>query len=111
AALLDEVVDHDLRAERVEVRAAAGERAAVVVDHADLDLLALRERGRGGHGGRGEDGGEQECREASRHGGKPSLWRGLRAPVLPLSRRGPNSSSGAPCSLSSSASSVTSCST
>src|SRR5262249_41286057 len=42
AALLDEVVDHDLRAERVKLGAAAGERARVVVDDADLELLGLR---------------------------------------------------------------------
>src|SRR5207245_1860146 len=44
AALLDEVVDHDLGAERVELGAAARERAGVVIDDADLQLLALRRR-------------------------------------------------------------------
>jgi hypothetical protein len=41
AALLGEVVDHDLGAERVELGPAARERPGVVIDHADLDLLAL----------------------------------------------------------------------
>src|SRR5438094_850281 len=44
AALLDEVVDHDLGTERVELGAAARERAGVVIDDADLQLLALRRR-------------------------------------------------------------------
>src|SRR5262249_49670769 len=41
AALLDEVVDHDLGAERMQLGPAAGEWARVVVDDADLELLAL----------------------------------------------------------------------
>src|SRR5262249_16651243 len=38
-ALSIEIVDHDLGAERVQFRAAGRHRAAVVVDHPDLDLL------------------------------------------------------------------------
>jgi hypothetical protein len=41
AALLDEVVDHDLRAEGMQLGAAAREGPGVVVDHPDLELLAL----------------------------------------------------------------------
>jgi hypothetical protein len=41
AALLDEIIEHDLGAERVQLGAAARERAAIVVDHADLDLLCV----------------------------------------------------------------------
>src|SRR5467141_314308 len=37
AAFLDEIVDHDLGAERVQLGAAARERAGVVVDDADLE--------------------------------------------------------------------------
>jgi hypothetical protein len=42
AALLHEVIDHDLGAERVQVRAAAGQRTGVVEHHPDLQLLRLR---------------------------------------------------------------------
>ena len=45
-ALLDEVVDHDLGAGVLQLRAAARERAGQVVDDADLDLLLLRLGGR-----------------------------------------------------------------
>src|SRR5438094_579743 len=44
AARLDEVVYHELGTERVELGAAARERAGVVIDDADLQLLALRRR-------------------------------------------------------------------
>src|SRR5581483_4607830 len=45
AALLDEIVEHDLGAVVLQLRAAARERAGQVVDHADLDLLFLGDRG------------------------------------------------------------------
>jgi len=41
-ALLDEVVEHDLGAGVLQLRACTGERAGQVVDDADLDLLLLR---------------------------------------------------------------------
>jgi hypothetical protein len=39
-ALAIEIVDHDLGAERVQIRAAGRQRTAVVVDHPDFDLLS-----------------------------------------------------------------------
>ena len=55
AALFDVMIDDDLGAERVQFRAAAGERAAVIEDRADLELLRLLGRGRGNSQGQHGD--------------------------------------------------------
>src|SRR2546425_6391223 len=77
AALLREVVDHDLRAEGVQVRSAAGQRPAVVVHDADLELLRLSEGLGRGRGARDEHDGNEHTHD---HGSLPGVERITRNP-------------------------------
>ena len=60
ATLAVEMVDHDFGTERVQARATGGERAGVVVNHADLDFLVC---GNGGEGRRTESNRENHDHE------------------------------------------------